>query len=110
MYTSETIARWTIQKESGTGTADCDFDSTLLTVLCAAYELGGVGNTNATAHLELNFTAAIDCTNKGGELVEVHSQDATATASSGDLSRNGRLDVTATLRCLADEPGDHPRG
>ena len=78
-----------------TGAATCDFNSTLLTVICAAYELGGVGNTNATADLELDFTATIDCTNKGGELVEVHSQDATAVASSGRLrSKNGRLDVT----------------
>ena len=77
-----------------TGAATCDFDSILLTVICAAYELGGVGNIDATADLALTFTATINCTNRGGELVEVHSQDATATVSADDLrSKNGRLDV-----------------
>jgi len=75
-----------------TGTPSCSVSG--LTVTCSAYELGGVGNTNATANLVVDYTATINCTNKGGELVEVHSQDATASSSSGTLrSKNGRLDV-----------------
>ena len=72
-----------------TGAATCDFDSILLTVICAAYELGGVGNIDATADLALNFTATINCTNRGGELVEVHSQDASrAHATALEIDRN----------------------
>jgi hypothetical protein len=88
-----------------TGTASCQFDSILLKVICAAYELGGVGNTNATADLALTFTATINCTNRGGELVEVHSQDASATVSSGTLrSKNGRLDVTELIGIAPTNP------
>ena len=63
---------------------------------CSAYVLGGVGNTNADVSLTANYSATIDCTNHGGNLVESHtstfsdSSDATVVSS-----RNGQLRVPA---------------
>jgi len=63
---------------------------------CSAYVLGGVGHTNATVDLAANYSATIDCTNHGGNLVESHTTtfaaDSTATVAS---TRNGQLSVPA---------------
>jgi hypothetical protein len=63
---------------------------------CSAYVLGGVGHTNATVDLAASYSATIDCTNKGGNLVESHtsnfSADSTARVAS---TKNGQLSVTA---------------
>jgi hypothetical protein len=68
-------------------------------VTCSAFELGGVGHTNATVDLVANYSATIDCTNKGGSLVESHSQD--VAVESGPVTirpdRNGRLRVDARI-------------
>jgi len=67
-----------------------------LVVTCddAAYEISGIGNTNANATLSASYSATVDCTNKGGNLVEVKSQPQTAPASTGSLrAKNGRLTV-----------------
>jgi hypothetical protein len=65
-------------------------------ITCSAYVLGGVGNTNAGVSLSANYSATIDCTNKGGNLVESHTTtfaaDSSATVTS---SRNGQLSVPA---------------
>lgn len=59
------------------------------------YKINGIGNTNANASLSANYSATVDCTNKGGNLVEVKSQPETAPASSGTLrAKNGSLSVT----------------
>src|SRR5215211_8553916 len=50
-------------------------------ISCSAYVLGGVGNTNATVSLAANYSATIDCTNKGGNLVESHTTTFAATSS-----------------------------
>jgi len=42
---------------------------------CSAYVLGGVGNTNATVSLAADYSAIIDCTNRGGNLVESHTSN-----------------------------------
>ena len=67
-----------------------------LDVDCSAYVLGGVGNTNATVSLTATYSATIDCTNRGGNLVESHtstfSDSSTATVAS---TRNGQLRVPA---------------
>jgi hypothetical protein len=61
---------------------------------CSTYVLGGVGNTNATVDLVAAYSATIDCTNKGGNLVESHtttfSDMSSATVAS---TRNGQLTV-----------------
>jgi hypothetical protein len=63
---------------------------------CSTYVLGGVGNTNATVNLDAAYSATIDCTNKGGNLVESHTTSfadtSTATVSP---DRNGQLTVPA---------------
>ena len=63
---------------------------------CSAYVLGGVGRTDAAVNLAANYSATIDCTNKGGNLVESHtanfSQTSSATATS---TKNGQLSVPA---------------
>ena len=67
-----------------------------LTVSCTAFELGGVGNTNAALDLTATYSGTVDCFNHGNNLVESHETtfDAsnTATLSPG---RNGRLRVGA---------------
>jgi hypothetical protein len=65
-----------------------------LSIDCTAYVLGGVGHTNATVDLAANYSATIDCTNNGGNLVESHTTtfaaESTATVAS---TRNGQLSV-----------------
>jgi hypothetical protein len=68
-----------------------------LSVTCsgsAAYEISGIGNTNGNATLSASYSATVDCTNKGGNLVEVKSQPQTSPTSTGSLrAKNGRLTV-----------------
>jgi hypothetical protein len=65
-----------------------------LSVTCPSYELAGVGNTNATVSLVATYSATINCTNHGGNLVESHtttfSVSSTATVAS---TKNGRLTI-----------------
>jgi hypothetical protein len=65
-------------------------------ISCSAYVLGGVGHTNATVSLVASYSATIDCTNNGGNLVESHtanfSADSTASVAS---TKNGQLSVPA---------------
>ena len=77
---------------TGTPTPTCTV--TTSSVSCNSYELAGVGNTNATATLDVTYSATVQCRNHGGQIVESHSQDVTATSTSGLLSpKNGRLRV-----------------
>ena len=65
-------------------------------ISCSAYVLGGVGHTNATVSLTASYSATIDCTNHGGNLVESHTT--TFSDSSGGTltsSKNGQLRVPA---------------
>jgi hypothetical protein len=63
---------------------------------CSAYVLGGVGHTNATVSLSASYSATIDCTNNGGNLVESHTSNFTATSSASVAStKNGQLSVPA---------------
>jgi hypothetical protein len=77
------------------GTVQCVVNAAL-DVNCSAYVLGGVGNTNATVSLTASYSATIDCTNHGGNLVESHtstfSDSSSATVAS---TRNGQLRVPA---------------
>lgn len=63
-------------------------------VTCTAFELAGVGNTNATVALRADYTATIQCTNKGGSLVESHDHGtSTFTSATVPSNKNGRLAV-----------------
>ena len=64
---------------------------------CSAYVLGGVGNTNATVALTANYSATIECFNKGtnkNNPVESHTSTFSADSSANVAStRNGQLRV-----------------
>jgi hypothetical protein len=78
------------------GTIGCDVGTDGLTVTCTAYELAGVGNTNADVLLSATYSGVVDCRNHGGNVVESH--ETTFSAETGGTvrsSRNGRLRVGA---------------
>jgi hypothetical protein len=75
------------------GTPGCSVASDL-TVTCNAYELAGVGHTNADATLVGNYTATIDCRNHGGQIVETHEEQISPVDSAPAVARkNGRMNV-----------------
>ena len=75
-----------------TGTPTCSLSGGVVT--CSSYELAGVGNTNATATLNSNYSATVQCRNHGGQIVEVKSQVTNVPSTTGQLSpKNGRLTV-----------------
>ncbi|GHH78777.1 hypothetical protein [Promicromonospora soli] len=77
-----------------TGTIDCT--ESAAGVSCTTYELAGVGRTNATVALAATYSATIQCTNRGGSLVESHDDSVTeVTSASLTSSKNGRLTVPA---------------
>jgi hypothetical protein len=74
------------------GTIGCT--ETAAGVTCTEFELAGVGHTDATVTLEATYTASIQCTNNGGNLVESHDHAVTdATSTELTSSKNGRLVV-----------------
>ncbi len=78
------------------GAIGCDVGDDGLTVSCTAFELAGVGNTNAVETLRATYSGVVDCRNHGGNVVESH--ETTFDAVDSDLlrpSRNGRLRVSA---------------
>jgi hypothetical protein len=86
------------------GTIQCVVDASL-NVNCSAYVLGGVGNTNATVSLTANYSATIDCTNKGGNLVESHTaQFSDSSSATVPSTRNGQLSVPAQSASPFDAP------
>jgi len=68
-----------------------------LSVTCSgsgSYQINGIGNTNANAALSATYSATVDCTNKGGNLVEVKTQITSGPVSTGDIApKNGNLKV-----------------
>jgi hypothetical protein len=78
------------------GAIGCAVGSDGLTVSCSAFELAGVGNTNADLNLTANYSGVVDCFNHGGNLVESHETTFAATNEATlTPSRNGRLRVGA---------------
>jgi hypothetical protein len=77
------------------GTPSCTVNADR-SIECSTYVLGGVGHTNADVDLTATYSATIDCTNKGGNLVESHtstfSDDSSAKVAS---TKNGQLVVPA---------------
>jgi hypothetical protein len=77
------------------GSPSCKVNADL-SIDCSAYVLGGVGNTNATVSLSATYSATINCTNHGGNLVEVHTTTfSTASTATVASTRNGQLRVPA---------------
>ena len=63
-------------------------------ISCSSYVLGGVGHTNANLNLTASYSATIDCTNHGGQLVESHTSNFSAsTSATATPSKNGHLSV-----------------
>jgi hypothetical protein len=78
------------------GAIGCAVGSDGLTVSCTAFELAGVGNTNAFVSLTANYSGIVDCFNHGGNLVESHETTFSATNEATlTPTRNGRLRVGA---------------
>jgi hypothetical protein len=76
-----------------TGTPSCTVNSDL-TVTCSAYELAGVGNTNAADLLTVSYSATVRCRNHGGNIVDVKTQPVSTSAGDNNLApKNGRLTV-----------------
>jgi len=77
-----------------------------LGVTCTSSVLGGVGNTNATIDLTARYSATVDCTNQGGNVVESHqtsiTKDSAVTVAS---SKNGQLNVPARSVSPSGGPG-----
>jgi hypothetical protein len=94
--TNTTIAALPSGGHLQSGTVFCVVDQ-FLVVTCstANYTINGIGNTNADAHLDATYEATVDCTNHGGNLVEVKSQAEGAGATDATFkSKNGSLTVT----------------
>jgi hypothetical protein len=74
-----------------------------LTVSCTGTAIGGVGNLDATVLLSVSYEATVQCTNKGGNTVDVKTQLTTSGGSNGDTrSRNGTLTVAAISSTATD--------
>ncbi len=79
------------------GTIGCLVSSNL-DVSCSSYVLGGVGHTNATVDLNADYSATIDCTNGGGNLVESHTTTTSNSSSASVAStKNGQLSVPSQM-------------
>ena len=77
------------------GSPSCTVNANL-SINCSAYVLGGVGHTNADVNLTASYSATIDCTNHGGNLVESHTSTfSDSSAATLTSSRNGQLSVGA---------------
>jgi hypothetical protein len=89
------------------GAIGCAVGDDDLTVTCSAFELAGVGNTNATVSLSASYSGVIDCRNNGGNVVESHETTFTATnAATLRPTKNGRLSVGARSVSPALELGE----
>jgi len=78
------------------GTVQCVVAANL-NINCSPYKLGGVGHTNANVSLSANYSATIDCFNKGtnpNNPVESHTTTFSASSSATVTStKNGQLSV-----------------
>jgi hypothetical protein len=75
------------------GSPSCTVNANL-SISCSSYVLGGVGHTNATVSLVASYSAIINCTNHGGNLVESHTANFSASTTATVAStRNGQLTV-----------------
>jgi hypothetical protein len=78
------------------GTIQCVVAANTFNVTCNGYTLGGVGHTDATVNLTASYTATINCTNQGGNLVESHTAAnfaVGATPVTVTSVKNGQLTV-----------------
>ncbi|KAL5358069.1 hypothetical protein BJX96DRAFT_145892 [Aspergillus floccosus] len=63
-------------------------------VSCDAFQICGVGNTDATVQLQTTCTATVTCTNKGGNTVDVKSKPVTKSTGTTRLrAKNGCVSI-----------------
>jgi hypothetical protein len=92
--------------KSGSPSCTVNADSS---IDCSSFVLSGVGGTNAVLLLEAEYSATIDCTNRGGNLVESHTSDFSDTSEATiSPSRNGQLRVAAQSVSPFDAPQTCP--
>ncbi len=84
------------------GTVQCVVNAAL-DVNCDPYVLGGVGHTNADVSLSATYSATINCTNHGGNLVETHTATFSTMGSCG--SRRSRQIHSARRRSVRIRTG-----
>lgn len=82
-----------------TSLTECTVTATSVTCPAEAFQLAGVGNTDATAELTATYTATVDCFNPGvnpNNPVESHTQTVTPppVTQNFEATKNGRLTVT----------------
>jgi hypothetical protein len=74
-----------------------------VTVSCTGTAIGGVGNLDASVLLSVSYSATVQCTNKGGNTVDVKTQLTTSGGSDGDTrTRNGTLTVAPISSTATD--------
>lgn len=77
--------------QSGTPGCQCNPDGS---TSCSGFQICGVGKTNAIGSLSSDFSATVQCQNKGGNIVDVKTQTITASDNTGSLQvRHGCLTV-----------------
>ncbi|EHK21334.1 uncharacterized protein TRIVIDRAFT_70311 [Trichoderma virens Gv29-8] len=77
-----------------TGTLNCQCQPNH-SVSCNGFQLCGVGKTNAALSLSGTYTATVQCTNPGGNVVEAHSNPTTSSKSGSAAStKNGCMVVS----------------
>ena len=54
----------------------CDVSGTVVTCPGNRFQLAGVGNANATEQVTATYSATIDCSHNGGQVVESHESPA----------------------------------
>ncbi|SIT43171.1 conserved exported hypothetical protein [Paraburkholderia piptadeniae] len=74
----------------------CTVDQATLDVSCTGATIGGIGHTNANLNFSVTYTGTVQCTNHGGQVVDVKTQTTDAIPSTKlTASKNGQLTVPA---------------
>jgi hypothetical protein len=56
---------------------------------------GGIGNNDANLLLTVSYSATVQCRNRGGQIVDVKTEQTTSSGSDSDTRvRNGQLTVS----------------
>lgn len=73
------------------GECSCNSDGS---VTCTGFKVCGVGNTPARADLDSSFSATVQCQNKGGQIVDVKTQQVQSSDTASRIEpRHGCLTI-----------------
>lgn len=77
--------------QSGTQECHCNTDGS---ITCSSFQVCGVGNTNANVDANSAYSATVQCRNKGGQIVDVKSQDINISKPVNNIrAKNGCLTI-----------------